>query len=114
VTLPLAMSNGWRWRCARTLLVLVSASLFTSQLRSTTTNASITRRKRGPDRKLVDDAKVIASLKKAGKTGIAAGALGSQFQLSGAQMSAVLQRLAGEKKVKSNGVRGRGGRWKAL
>jgi hypothetical protein len=70
-------------------------------------------RRSGSGRKLVDDAKVVATLKKAGKDGIAASELGKVFSLKGGQMRAVLQRLASEKLAKSNGVRGRGGRWVA-
>jgi hypothetical protein len=66
---------------------------------------------RGPGRKLVDDGKVVAALKSHGKEGVASSELAKQFNLSGNQMSAILQRLAGVKKAKSNGKRGRGGRW---
>ncbi len=72
------------------------------------------KRRRGAGRKLVDDTLLVGALKKAGKAGIAASELGKQFKLSGGQTSAVLQRLAREKLAKSNGVRGRGGRWKAI
>ena len=65
---------------------------------------------RGPGRRLVDDADVTAALTNAGKAGIASSELGKLFSLSGGQMSAVLQRLS-PKSAKSNGVRGRGGRW---
>jgi hypothetical protein len=71
-------------------------------------------RRGGGGRKLVDDALLVAALKRAGKAGIAASELGKQFKLTGGQVSAVLQRLAREKLAKSNGVRGRGGRWRAV
>lgn len=74
-------------------------------------NGAVSGAAKGPGRKLVDDGKVITALKSHGKTGVASSELAKQFNLSGNQMSAVLQRLAGVKKAKSNGKRGRGGRW---
>ena len=77
-----------------------------------TATSSAGRRRKG--RKLVDDSKVVSALKSHGKAGIASSALAKGFGLTGSQMSAVLQRLAGAKKAKSNGKRGRGGRWWAV
>lgn len=68
-----------------------------------------TRRRKG--RKLVDDAKIVTELKKAGKKGASSGDLSKQFGLKTGQMSAVLQRLAAAKQARSNGKRGKGGRW---
>lgn len=71
-----------------------------------------TRKRKG--RKLVDDAKIVAELKKAGRKGASSGDLSKHFGLKTGQMSAVLQRLAGTKQAKSNGKRGKGGRWFAV
>src|SRR5687767_3014225 len=70
-------------------------------------------------RRLVEDDAILAHLRSMGVTtmtdkqpeGLTSAQLADQFGLTGAQMTAVMQRMQAAGKVKSNGVRGRGGRW---